>query len=128
MERGTATISEGIRVLIVDDDPAVATVAQEYFDRDAAMIDTHIETDPRAALGAVNHGIDVVVSDFDMPRMDGLELLDAMDKHVPFVLFTGSTDPMLEGEAATKQIDAVVEKRGRADDYERLIETVRNVV
>jgi len=128
MERGTATTSDGTRVLIVDDDPAVATLAQEYLNRDETVIDSRVETDPHAALDAVGPALDVVVSDFDMPRMNGLELRDAIDNPVPFVLFTGSVDTAVEGRTASSQVDAVVEKRGRADDYERLIETVRSVV
>lgn len=128
MVRGTGTVSDGVRVLVVDDDPAVATLARDYLERAGAMIDSHVETDPRAALDAIDSDIDVVVSDFEMPRMNGLELLDAMDVHVPFVLFTGSTDATLENGPATEQVDAIVEKHGRTDDYERLVETVRNVV
>jgi len=128
MERGSATVSDGVRVLVVDDNPAVGTLVRDYLDRDETVIDSHVETSPHAALDVIGPDIDVVVSDFDMPRMNGLELHEAIDHRVTFVLFTGSTDTTLQREVATKRVDAVVEKRGRSDDYERLVETVRNVV
>ncbi|WP_164471590.1 response regulator [Halosimplex salinum] len=87
-----ATASDApIEVLVVDDDP-------DYLDMTAAHLGDYedlivrTETDPSAALGSVGE-VDCIVSDYDMPGTDGLELLSAVRDRapdLPFVLFTGS--------------------------------------
>jgi len=76
------------RVLVVDDDPALRFLMQgilESHEFDVVTAETATE-----ALGMLD-GIDVVVSDYVMPDMDGMELLEkvrATNPAVPFILVT----------------------------------------
>jgi PAS domain S-box-containing protein len=82
-----------IRVLVVDDDPGVATLIGDFLTRDSERFDVRTVTDPEEALEtARTDPPDCVVSDYDMPRIDGLELLEMLREefpNLPFILFTG---------------------------------------
>ncbi|TKX76265.1 response regulator, partial [Halorubrum sp. SD626R] len=84
---------EQIDVLHVDDDPSVLDLTSAYLDRELASVAVTSVTDPTEALDRLSEGaFDCVVSDYDMPGMDGLAFFDALrerDRRVPFVLYTG---------------------------------------
>ena len=118
-----------VRVLVVDDDPSVATLAGEYLDRAADVRDVIVETDPRAALETVESDceLDAVVCDFKMPTLDGLELcqkINHQQPELPFVLFTGSAKYKLADRPGVEDVDALVIKDGERGRYRRLVEEV----
>jgi DNA-binding NtrC family response regulator len=62
------------RILFVDDEPVISRMFHKLFDSDGCIVD--VANDPFAALSLVEqHDYDVVVSDLQMPRMDGVTLL-----------------------------------------------------
>mgnify|MGYP000539586186 CR=1 FL=1 len=122
-------IETNVRVLVVDDDPSVATLTGEYFDRETDVHEVLVETDPRVALETVESTprFDVVVSDFEMPRMNGLELCQRLKRQrpaLPFVLFTGSAKYRLEDRPGVEDVDALVIKDGDRGRYRHLVEEV----
>jgi EAL domain-containing protein (putative c-di-GMP-specific phosphodiesterase class I)/ActR/RegA family two-component response regulator len=80
------------RVLIVDDDPAVLRAHARAISTHGYRVDTAL--DGEAAMRAVREAsYDVILSDIDMPGMNGLEFLDrirTIDLDVPVVLVTGT--------------------------------------
>ncbi|WP_415379598.1 response regulator [Halosimplex sp. TS25] len=90
------SLEEAIEVLCVDDDPDyLELIEASLSEHDDLSIRT--ETVSSAALDAVDQ-VDCVVSDYDMPGMDGLGLHTEVRKRsptLPFVLFTGSTQEEL---------------------------------
>ena len=101
------TPSVRARVLIVDDDDTLVrsyarTLAAEGYD-----VDTRY--DGEAAVEAIRRcAYDVVLSDIDMPRLGGLDLLERIRTHdmdVPVVLITGS--PTLETAIAAIEYGAL---------------------
>jgi len=76
------------RVLIVDDDPAVLFALEETIRE--RRHDVVAVSSAAAALDALD-GIDVVISDYAMPDMDGLQLLErlaAIDSTLPVIMVT----------------------------------------
>jgi|GEM_PF-5625310 len=79
-------------VLLVDDEPAILDVTKEVLEADGDLRVTTTDS-PHAVEGLLaSASIDVVISDYQMPDMDGIELLKALRSKglsVPFILFTG---------------------------------------
>lgn len=86
------------RILVVDDDPGVreaiiTLLRTQGWEAEGAM-------DGLEALTRLQHGpFDVVVTDFQMPRLDGVALLQEirkLDHPLPVVIQTALLDPTLE--------------------------------
>jgi PAS domain S-box-containing protein len=91
------------RILLVDDEPAVASVCRELLKMLGYEVD--VSTDPREALerfAAAPDRFDLVVTDHSMPHLTGLQLAEALAPmraaRVPIVLTTGfAQDDVLSG-------------------------------
>lgn len=70
------------RILIVDDEPAILRALTRLFRRND--FDVHTAANATEALGILD-GVapDVVISDFKMPGMNGLELLRVIGERFP---------------------------------------------
>jgi EAL domain-containing protein (putative c-di-GMP-specific phosphodiesterase class I) len=83
---------EGVRVLLVDDDPSILRATENVFKRQGWTVVTARDgLDARKQLQ--DGGFDVVVSDVNMPGYGGLEFLRNVrerDLDVPVVLMTGT--------------------------------------
>ena len=85
-------VLHGLRVLLVDDDPAVREVARSMLEEMGALV-TEAESGPDALL-LLRTGTDssLVLADFTMPRMNGVELAGHIAEllpGLPIVLMTG---------------------------------------
>lgn len=85
-----------LRLLLVDDDPAVLRAYGSALTRHGATVET--ATNGKEAIQRVKGGaFDVIVSDVSMPEMTGTEFLKAVRAHdldVPVILMSG--DPNLQ--------------------------------
>ncbi|PTY38671.1 C4-dicarboxylate ABC transporter [Saccharospirillum sp. MSK14-1] len=81
-------MSETLRTVIIDDDPAVLESLEQWLSLANIQVDTF--SDAREALPLLSADFDgVVVSDIKMPGMDGMSLLKAVDPTIPVILITG---------------------------------------
>ena len=134
-EAGTG-IQEGepngdVHVLVVDDDVDYAELTATYLERDPAfsVVTEFGGQDAAGRLGAASLP-DCVVSDHDMPGMNGLEFLAAVrDDHpeLPFILFTGKGNEEIASEAVSAGVTDYV-KKGGPEQYDVLANRVRNAV
>jgi len=117
-------VRSGVRVLVVDDEPGFAEVAASLLESRDERIDASAVESAAAALDELSaESFDCVVSDYEMPETDGIELLEAVrDRHgdVPFVLFTGEGSEAVASEAVAAGVDEYVRKWAGDDPYAQL--------
>ncbi|EMA58300.1 hybrid sensor histidine kinase/response regulator [Halorubrum lipolyticum] len=120
------------RVLVVDDEPGAADLAATHVERLVDGVETVTRTAPADALAVVrDQRVDCVVSDYNMPGSDGLELLEevrSIDPGLPFVLFTGRGSEEIASEAISAGVTDYLQKGGGRDRYEMLANSVENAL
>ncbi len=78
-----------VSILVVDDEPDVAVMFRQRFRREARQgtYVMHFATSGEEALALLNGGIEpsvaVILSDINMPGMDGLQLLGKIKRRFP---------------------------------------------
>ena len=81
-----------IHILHLDDEPIVLEISKMYLER-TGRISVESTTDPQEAIRMLaSTRFDTVVSDYEMPVMDGIEFLKEIREcghDLPFILFTG---------------------------------------
>ena len=98
-------IASTLKVLIVDDQNSVRQMTRITLE-ELGIKTIHEAEDGKAAFAtATVQPIDLIISDFNMPEMDGLGLLRAVRGHaalrkLPFILLTGRGDLELVVKAA----------------------------
>lgn len=92
----TAEQSTGPRALVVDDEEALVRVHARTLSKEGYRVETAADGD--AALHAISQtSFDVILTDIDMPGINGLTLLERIRAHdldVPVVMITGN--PLLD--------------------------------
>ncbi len=106
-----------MRILIVDDDKAVLEQAKIYLEEKEERfdIDTAISAEKALSkLGEIDY--DAVVSDYQMPEMDGLEFLRTVREErgsdIPFIIFTGRGREEVAIDALNLGADRYIQKGG----------------
>jgi len=113
-------------ILIVDDDLEHCVIAKAFISNLDSSIDIRITTSPYNALEiARNNSTDCIISDFIMPGLNGLELLemlreDGYDKL--FVILTGHPREIIQPEAEEAGVSAIYEKNSTFSVYYDVIQ------
>ncbi|KAF6154204.1 hypothetical protein GIB67_016456, partial [Kingdonia uniflora] len=79
---------EGLRVLVIDDDPTCLHIAKVGLTKFGYNVTT--TRDPYAALKLLrnnNMNYDIVITDFQMPQMDGFKLMEiiGLEMDIPVI-------------------------------------------
>ena len=123
---------EQTMVLIVDNEPSFADLAAEMLTREEDRLTVETEVRAADALRAVEElPIECIVSDYDMPGMNGLELLEAVrerDPDLPFILFTGKGSEEIASEAIAAGVTQYLQKKSGREQYALLANQIRNAV
>jgi len=109
------TLTSPDHILYVDDEEALLEIGRIFLER-AGGIAVDITANPHEALRMILAGrYDAVVTDYQMPEMDGIELLKQVRKaglQVPFIIFTGKGREEVAIEALNNGADFYLQKGG----------------
>jgi glycosyltransferase involved in cell wall biosynthesis/ActR/RegA family two-component response regulator len=100
-------------VLLVDDDPDVLELTRIFLERDPDLIIDSCSS-AKEALQKLNHKIyNVIVSDYVMPEINGIQLLKTLKFQgieTPFIIFTGHGNDQLAKEVLNSGATFYLEK------------------
>lgn len=121
-----------ISILYVDDETTLLEVTRVYLERTREFVVTTCAS-AREAIGLIEAGsFDAVVSDYQMPGMDGLFLLQYLrsaSNDIPFILFTGKGREEVAIEALNSGADFYLQKGGEPkSQFAELTSKIRQAV
>ena len=106
-----------MKVLLVDDETAILEQAKIFLQKEVDGLEVETVTSAEKALDLLEeNGFDAVVSDYQMPEMDGLEFLEVVrndrDSDIPFIIFTGKGREEVAIKALNLGADRYLQKGG----------------
>ena len=108
---------EKIRVLCVDDEPTLLDLCKMFLERSGDFTVTIVSSAPEAIRLLEKERFDAIVSDYQMPEMDGIEFLKAVrarGDETPFIIFTGKGREEIVIQALNSGADFYLQKGGEA--------------
>ncbi len=109
-------MADSIRVLYVDDEPGLLGIGKVFLERYDKAFTVDTLTSASEALTQLNRECyDVIISDYQMPEMDGitfLKRLKASGNTTPFIIFTGRGREEVVIEAINEGADFYLQKGG----------------
>ncbi|MFA4824925.1 MAG: PAS domain S-box protein [Methanoregula sp.] len=125
-------MASSYRVLYVDDEPSLLEITKLYLEKKAGFsVDCSLSGSEALSQIAAGH-YDAVVSDYQMPEMDGITLLKKVreiHKTLPFILFTGRGREEVVIEAINSGVDFYLQKGGDpVAQYAELSHKIRTAV
>ena len=128
----SAAHHESVRVLHADSEPDFADLAAMHLEREREAFDVCTATSVTEGLDRLaREDIDCIVSDYDMPGMDGLDFLEAVREEypdLPFILFTGRGSEEIASEAISAGVTDYLNKGTGTDQYTVLANRIDNAV
>ena len=122
----------GERVLLIEDDLLMSAMLKKLLARHGYRVSHH--SDPDQAMAAVRadpQAFDIVVTDYNMPRHSGLDVITAirrMRPGLPTILVSGYVSDELRARAAAQGVCHVLEKTRTLDELVKLLaDTLRPV-
>ncbi|MFC6989791.1 response regulator [Haloplanus sp. GCM10025708] len=134
IEFATSLDATPIRVLHVDDEPDLAELVSTFLERENPDFEVLTETDATAALTRLSddkESIDCVISDYEMPGMDGIEFLETVREdypELPFLLYTGKGSEEVASDAISAGVTDYMQKESGTDQYTVLANRIVNAV
>lgn len=121
-----------ISVLFVDDEPALLEIGKIYLERQTGITVTTALSGPEGLRILETGSFDAIVSDYQMPEMNGIEFLKAVrarSRSLPFIIFTGKGREEVVIEALNSGADHYIQKGGEPkSQYAELGHRVRCAV
>ncbi|WP_255198683.1 PAS domain S-box protein [Halorarius litoreus] len=117
-----------VRVLHLDDSDAFLELTATKLERDG--FDVVSLSDPHEALDRLDE-VDCVVSDYQMPPMDGIEFLERVREDypdLPFLLFTGKGSEDIAGRAVSAGVTDYLQKLPGDERFTLLANRIENTV
>ncbi len=121
-----------ITILYVDDEPGLLILGKKHLEKNGEFLVAGCESAPDAIALLKQQSYDAIISDFQMPKCDGISFLKYLRKRgdeTPFIILTGKGREEVVIEALNNGADFYLEKGGdlRAQ-FAELINIVRYAV
>jgi len=117
------------KILIIEDEEAIRRVLAKILCEENESYEVDVAEDGVIGLGKIKENdYDLVLCDIKMPKMDGVELLEAVkkiDTEIPIVMISGHGD--METAINTMRLGAF-DYISKPPDLNRLLNTVRNAL
>lgn len=124
--------SETIRILHVDDEPDLTDLAATFLEREDDRFAIETASNAEEALDVLDtFAADCIVSDYEMPGLNGIEFLETVretDPELPFILYTGRGSEEVASEAISAGVTEYMQKEGGTDQYAVLANRIANSV
>ena len=121
-----------IRILYVDDDPDLNDMVTTFLEGEDDRLRVHTATSADEGLGTIAEvGVDCIVSEYDIPGMDGVEFLEAVREtypDLPFVLYTDTGSEEVAAAAISAGVTDYLQKDRGTDQYAILANRIRKAV
>jgi len=123
-----------ITVFLVDEDPDILEVTATFLERADDEIEVATYTSATEALQEIRSDPDVadcIISDYTMPELSGVDLLQAVreiDPEMPFFVFTGREREDIEAELDAESFTGYVKKGAGTDQYGQLAVEIRDAL
>ncbi|MDO8840994.1 PAS domain S-box protein [Methanocalculus sp.] len=102
-------------LLYVDDEPALLEIGKIYLEMGTEFVVDTACSAPEALALLESKSYDAIISDYQMPGMNGIELLKrvrSVGKQIPFIIFTGKGREEVIIEALNNGADFYLQKGG----------------
>ena len=112
--RPTPVSLRGARILVADDEPGLVAIVRQLMERSGAAVSiAHGGMAALDALRASGERFDVVITDLDMPEVDGWAVASAVKAHSPrthVVMLTGWAGEIAPEDFKQRGVDVVLAK------------------
>jgi PAS domain S-box-containing protein len=119
-------------ILHVDDEPGFAEMAAQFLEREDDRFEVETATTASKGLDLLQDGdFDGVVSDYEMPEINGLEFLKSVREvsaNLPFILFTGKGSEEIAADAISAGVTDYIQKQTGTDQYTVLANRLLNAI
>lgn len=120
-------------VLLVDDEPGFLKQAEIFLEKEDKDICIETVSSAGEALELLNNDdFDCIVSDYKMPKMDGIEFLEIVRKeknsNIPFIVFTGRGHEDVAMKALNLGADNYLQKNKNPNQYTVLADTIKKEI
>ena len=118
------------RLLFVDDDSALLEITTRFFEHLGYIVKTADGGSKALALIKESHDVfDIVITDYSMPGMDGIELAMSVNKllpDTPVILYTGKSEFIDKKQLSAAQIAEIVKKPCRLKELDTITKILLN--
>jgi len=123
--------ADAVCVLHVEPDPQFRELTETFLERQQNSFTVTSAVGADAALDRLDADVDCIVSDYDLPSQDGIELLRTVRSEypdLPFVLFTSQGSETIASDAIAAGVTDYLQKGTTPERFELLANRVRNAV
>jgi PAS domain S-box-containing protein len=121
-----------IHVLSIDDEPALLDLTRLFLEQTGEFSVNPVVSAEEALGLLADHHYDIIVSDYQMPGMNGITFLQNLRRSgntVPFIIFTGKGREEVVIEAINSGADSYLQKGGNPRaQFAELAEKIRQIV